>query len=274
MTKIKVKRNKNYFKISDYWDISQITEEQARAAYQDYRVFAQGFGFGSSVRYQNGKILLAESTDRITTPFDITKDSMMKRLNLYDWQFASKIEANGLKVMVIYADVSINFDIIVSLMKSLGWSKSYVADQVDIYGLKFRAISFDPMYQPSATKNVRRWKHLKHVTPLYNLKSILSNGLKPMSKNDIYDYPKRLHLLKPTITSEELDNFLVQLFLSNSNKNNNGLYCIVAIDVDNVPMNVDFYLDPRYEYGVYTKQEIPPSAITSYYIVDCNTLIK
>lgn len=53
--------------------------------------------------------------------------------------------------------------------------------------------------------------------------------------------------------------------LYNKNKNlHDGEYALLRISMNNVPSNVDFFGDPRFAYGYFTKQTIPPQALELY----------
>ena len=48
------------------------------------------------------------------------------------------------------------------------------------------------------------------------------------------------------------------------NKNahiSSGEFALLRINMNKVPMDIDFYGDGRYEFGVFSKETIPPSAI-------------
>lgn len=54
--------------------------------------------------------------------------------------------------------------------------------------------------------------------------------------------------------------------LSNVNKSpsNDGDYTLLSVSTNDIPDDIDFYKDPRYEHGFYTKQTIPPSALNVF----------
>ena len=42
---------------------------------------------------------------------------------------------------------------------------------------------------------------------------------------------------------------------------NNGKYYAIKIDLNKIPTNVKFYLDPNAKYSIYTYENIAPNAI-------------
>ena len=100
-----------------------------------------------------------------------------------------------------------------------------------------------------------------HISPFVNKDSILKNGLIPTSRNNKFDYPPRVHLLMPSLSDNQLRNIARQLYDADNNPDNDGTYCLFQIDVNKLPIDIDFYFDGRYEKGVYTKQIIPRDAI-------------
>jgi len=53
-----------------------------------------------------------------------------------------------------------------------------------------------------------------------------------------------------------------QLYKSNKNLLNDGKYALLNVDTTKIPYKIDFFYDPRYEHGYYTKQKICKEAIS------------
>lgn len=122
-------------------------------------------------------------------------------------------------------------------------------------------MSFDTMFQKDVSDEARQYQYLYHWTPLYNLESIIKNSLIPCSENKLFDYPNRLHLIKGNTSQNEIFNIGRQLCATNKKRQNNGDYVLLSINLSQVPNNTEIYYDPRYEWGYYTKVQIPYSAI-------------
>ena len=67
-------------------------------------------------------------------------------------------------------------------------------------------------------------------------------------------------MLKGDIPKREASKIGWLLF--NANKTlRDGHYALLRVTMANVPNDIEFYGDPRYQYGFFTKETIPPSAI-------------
>ena len=236
-----LKQNKSKsedFNIEDYWDIDSYSEEQIRSIYTDLSVFIYGNNFGEPLQMFNGKLKVYESSTEHTLPYKEVKEELKKSLHFLDWQIREESGANGIKLILLYSDIGENVNIIIEKMKLMGWSKSYITPVRIINGVPIRAISFDPIYQDSIKDIIRKWRYLYHISPFVNKDSILKNGLIPTSRN-----------------------IARQLYDADNNPDNDGTYCLFQIDVNKLPIDIDFYFDGRYEKGVYTKQIIPRDSI-------------
>lgn len=253
-------KNKS-FSIDDYWDLPSLSDEQIQSLYTDLLVFVCGNAYGDKLQCVDNKVEVFEAIEKHTCDYNEVKQELKTKFDFQDWQIKEEHGANNIKLVLLFSPVNQNSQIIIKEMEILGWTKSYITPVSFVKGIPVIAISFGPLYQPSIKDTVRQWTFLLHLTPLYNKESILRNGLIPSSQNSRFDYPPRLHFLKPTIPITEFENIKRQLSQANNNLRNNGEYCLFRIDLSKVPDNVEFYFDPRYEYGIYTKQAIPSNAI-------------
>ena len=246
-------------RIEDYFDLSKLTEKDVRLISNDIRVFIPHTF--DEILSDEGEILIKEST-YLTLPVNQVRKEL-KKLGFLDWQIKSEIRANKVKIIILYADIDKNTDIVVNKMLTCGWSKARISKPQYIYGTLFRVMDFDPIEQDSLTKEARFHKYLYHLTPHHNVDSILQNGIEARNENDYLSYPPRAHLIKGDVTKNIISNFGWMLY--NKNKRlQDGRYDLVRIDVSKVPHNIEFYGDPRFEYGYFTKDNIPPSAIELY----------
>lgn len=254
-------KNKS-FNIEDFWDLSSLSDEQIQSLNTDLLVFVRGNAYGDKLQCVDNKIEVFESVEKYTCEYNEVKQELKTKFDFQDWQIKEEQGANNIKLILLFSPINQNPQIIIKEMEILGWSKSYITPIRIVKGVPVIAISFDPLYQPSIKDTVRQWVFLLHLSPFYNKESILRNGLFPSYQNSRFDYPPRLHFLKPTIPIAEFENIKKQLYQANTSPKNNGEYCLFKVDLSKVSENVEFYFDPRYEYGVYTKQPIPNNAIT------------
>lgn len=254
---LKEDSNRGPIKISDYFDISSISEEDIKSITNDMRAFLQGRGFGNAI-FWNGDNVITEESQK-TLSFDKLHKELIQ-LGFQPWQVVSKIYANGIKVAVLYADIAKNTDVIIKEMLSYGWTKAHISAPMVLYGVVCRVMDFDPIEQPSITNNVHEYEYIYHSTPSKNIDSIMKNGIEARSDNDYLDYPPRAHYMKGSIGKNEAALFTWQLF--NTNKTYmDGDYAILRIRMNSVPETVEFYGDPRYPTGIFTKETILPKAL-------------
>jgi len=120
-------------------------------------------------------------------------------------------------------------------------------------------LHFEPKNQDEVNDYVRSMKHIYHVTPVKYLDKIKAIGLKPSFKNKFFAYPERTYCFIEKTSPEKIYGLKQQL------KQNEEKYCLLVLDVSKIPDTVCFYLDPNYKYGIYTKDNIPPTAIAEVY---------
>ena len=161
--------NDDILRIEDYFDLSKLTEKDVRLVSNDIRVFIPHTF--DEILSDEGEILIKEST-YLTLPVNQVKKEL-KKLGFLDWQIKSEIRANKVKIIILYADIDKNTDIVVNKMLTCGWSKARISKPQYIYGTLFRVMDFDPIEQDPLTKEARFHKYLYHLTPHHNVDSIL-----------------------------------------------------------------------------------------------------
>lgn len=244
-------------KIEDYFNIGSLTPNDIKSIANDLRVFIQGQGYDSDMS-DDGEMLIKEGANATMPVGQLRKE--LKKLGFKQWQITSKILNNKVRVVVLYADLGKNTNIIVDKMSSFGWTKALISGPMILYGIRIRAMSFDPAVQKTITKEARKYKFLYHWTPYGNVNSILKSGIEPRSENDYLSYPPKAHLMKGDIPKREASSFGWRLY--NMNKSlKDGHYALLRVDVSKVPENVEFYGDPRFSYGYFTKETVPPSSL-------------
>lgn len=129
-------------------------------------------------------------------------------------------------------------------------------------------LQFIPKYSGEITDKVQEIGHLVHITPVYNKESILKNGLSPRLKNNMFIHNGRIYFFPNDRRLYREIHFQMDDFEKNlKNKRNNQVWTLFTITVDKLK-NTKFFFDPNYLYGIYTYDNIPPSAITGYVDVD------
>lgn len=256
-------------KVSNYFDLDAIPIENLKSQYYDLNTFKINFGFGDKIMFNGGEVITEEAES--TTPIEEMKDIIKKKFHFRDWQFAVENGDNNIKLIVLYPGILRNSNIIKKTMESYGWYPSTSGFAYKGFMI-WKVISFDPMFQDTITDEAKQGGVLYHWSPSYNYENIMLNGLMPKSENNKFDYPERLHLLKSNIPYKEMFEIGYNLYKINKDKRNNGEYILFSINVSNLPNNIDFFYDPRYEYGYYTKQSILPQYITPKITYDFKNL--
>ena len=244
--------------IEKLFNFNAIPEKELMDQYVDLSFAVSSSGYGGKFVGVNGNILKEEATS--TLSIEETKKEIQNKFHLKDWQFATEKGANGIQLVILYPGIFRNTRLIKRAMSACGWSlaiKGYIVKNKMIW----RAMSFDPMFQDDVSEEARKNGYLLHWTPKYNLQSIIANGLTPRSENSIFDYPNRLHLIKGDASQTEIMNIGWQLYKTNKRKENNGDYFLLFVDMHFVPNDIEFFYDPRYEWGYYVKDKIPANAI-------------
>lgn len=251
------KQDSEKIRVEDYFDLSKLSKEDVLGMATDLRVYLYGRGFDSSFT-QDGNLVIKEGASN-TTPIKQLRNELRK-LGFKQWQIKSEIACNKVRVVILYADVVKNTDIIEKEMLSLGWTLAHTSDPTIVYGVPVRVMNFDPKEQRKLTKDARKYHYLYHWTPYKNLASVLRYGIEPRSENDFLSYPPRVHLIKGDTPKHEAAKLGWMLFNINK-KEQTGAYALVRVNVKDVPENVDFFGDPRFSYGYFTTSLIPPEAI-------------
>ena len=251
-------------KSSDKLDIftifkfDSIPEEELKKQYVDLAFTVSSSGYGGKFMGADGKILKEEATSTLSV--EETKRQIQNKFKLKDWQFATQKGCNGIRLVVLYPGIFKNTRLIKEAMAACGWSLA-IKGHIIKNKMIWRAMSFDPIFQKNIAPEARQYRYLYHWTPQYCYDAISNEGLKPKSENKLFDYPDRLHLIKGNTPQDEILNIGWQLCQSNKRSKNNGNYVLLSIDLTKISDNFEFFYDPRYEWGYYTKAAIPLAAI-------------
>ncbi len=102
---------------------------------------------------------------------------------------------------------------------------------------------------------------LYHITPHYTVGKIKKIGLCPYHKNAKFNYPSRIYFFKEDVPREILKNAAKALDKYSKRKIKDGIYRVLKIDVNSLPDNIKFFVDPNARYALYTLNNIPPNCI-------------
>lgn len=248
------------------FDLSLIPKDSLKKQYVNFKFNKVISEYGSPVSEASKQLICLEGVQH-TFGIDDVKDSISKKYGLKDWQFLIKEGDNDIKIALVIPHISMNEQFIVDDMYALGYYENYREFEEED-GLVYTIIKFDPIYPKDITNEVRTQKNIRHLTPKYNLESIIKYGFIPQSSNSKFKYPPRLHFLKEDIDLFNIKHLGRQLNKFNDNKNNTGEYLLFTIDVSLIPKNVKFIGDSSYKFGICTYQSIPYNSVIK--IEECN----
>lgn len=251
--------NKNY----KSWDdlINSIPKKELYEAYNDPFIMAGSNAWDNPFdNNENSPLRLHESFKFAVSP-EFVEDAIRVYTRLRNWQIHKSKGKNGVGIYVLLAKNDPTIRLIKLGMKKMGYFFARSAPFVDKYGKEWIKYQFDPLIQDDNTNEILKQKFLYHITPQYNVDSILKNGLLPRHDNDIYYYPDRVYMFA-TDDMDKIKKWGYRLYFANGDERNDGNYTILQVDT-NVLKNdkVKLYYDPNLPDGVYTTDKISPNAI-------------
>lgn len=256
---------KKKFDLEKIFHLSQISKDEFDKQYRDYAFDGISNGYNGRFMVVNGGVLKEEAQE--TLPYEETKKEMINKYKLEDWQIMPHMESNNIQLISLVPNLGNNRDLLKDGMQNCGWYLGIEYPQV-INNQQWLVMSFEPLFQEDVSKNFEGDIYFYHWTPLYNLKSILTQGLVPKSENDIFSYPNRVHLIKPNVDFNEIMGIGERLCNANRDKRNDGKYALLKLSRKRFPENIQIFYDPRYEGGCYVKQAIPSNAIVERRLVN------
>jgi hypothetical protein len=210
-----------------------------------------------------------------TYPIDKTIEYIKKRFNLGDRQISKSKMENGVEqILVIFPCVNNNEKMLIKAFNLCGYHLSY--PKLDnIVKNNWMILQFEPKFQDDISQTIKKTeKYLLHITPKYNLKKILNIGLSPKTKNNLFDYPNRIYLLKGSTPPNEIMFLINKLHEANQNEFNDGEYALILLNINELSDNISLFLDSNFENGLFTTDYIKPNAIYNVEIININQIKK
>jgi len=248
---------------SKYFDIDNLSNNELNWIKSNLEGICQSSCFGGPFMEIDGNII-AEQAKVTMSPEDV-RSEMIKKFRLKEYQIIITTYANHIRIVILTSINQKNVRLIIKAMDACGWSIATRRPVRNDKGEMFMELSFDPIFQNDESTIIRSAKFLYHWIPYYHFDSIITNGLEPRSENDLFEYPPKIHILKGNIPSDEVYNIGKSLCMVNNKEQNDGRYVLLSIDLSKVPNDVEFYYDPRYEYGCYAKKKIDAQALNPIY---------
>ena len=102
-----------------------------------------------------------------------------------------------------------------------------------------------------------------HVAPYRFKDKILSQGLVPLHKNNMFTYPDRVYLISGNESLDASYEMARMLRSADKNNRNNGMYALFGVTLDGLD-DVKFYKDWNIDHAdaYYTHENIPPRNVS------------
>lgn len=191
-------------------------------------------------------------------------------LNEANFLITSKVQNNSksIDLLTIILPKTVNKEFIGKVKSRMEMCGYYLNKKPSIKNGEIIMV-FAPKFIENISDKIReRCRYLYHLTYDVYLNKIQRKGLIPSSKNTVFKYPDRIYLmLGNNLNSKQLEIFKILRFFRNksnnqeSNPNEVGNSSILMIDLEKVPNNVQFFVDPMTCNAIYTTDNIPPTAI-------------
>lgn len=252
---------KKYDKLNNgfVFDLSKIPKEELEKQYVD---FSKQFSFRSYANPLSKDVngYLFESFGDVL-PSDAVVKALMMEYKLKEWQFKCIEYCNKVSIYILIPDIGDNVNKITADMDRMG----YFLGQDFINGNGWRQVNYEPKEQEDNTEEIKeKFKVLLHLTPYYNVDSIMRFGLIPKNANLMYNYPQRVYMLTQNVTEDDFWNLGNGLSTANMDSRNTGIYILLKITLKKVPDDVKFFYDPNMPNAVYTTKGIPSECVEIY----------
>lgn len=142
-------------------------------------------------------------------------------------------------------------------LTACGWYMSYCED----FSKKGYSLSiFEKRFQTTEGVLANSEKYLYHLAPISRLPKIMKIGLCPKSGCKLGFHPDRVYLFSNELSTMELYHWKSQLSATERKETVKNGYALLKINTEG--LNIAFYADPNLDGAVYTRENIPPSAIS------------
>lgn len=173
-----------------------------------------------------------------------------------------KLNINVTKESNVFKIAGINKEdlpAILLLTNNLGWFPSWISSPFyngkyskDIEINTTSKIRFEAKYDEKVEIVP---EFLYHATPSSNTSKIQEKGLSPKSRSKASYHPERIYLLKDLSHAEDLADMFYQ-------KTGETIWDLLKINTQKIPGDyLKLYIDPNYQHGYCTLNNIPPQAI-------------
>lgn len=211
-----------------------------------------------------------------TYPIEKTIDYVSRALKIDESCFDVNEGENGVKkIFVKINEDSTPKNLVIAAFEYCGYFHSVDKETRYCEDGIYTTLVFEPKHQKDDTSEIlKNNKHLYHISPRVFEGSILKRGLSPKSKNIYFKYPERVYLISEGCKETYIFNLAWQISESISYDNlwkniddankNPYTWTIYEIDAAKLQDDIRVFKDPNWEYGIFTPDNINPSAIIRY----------
>ena len=255
-------KHKKKVDLAKIFDLDKIPEEELKKQYYDISLVHSFSGYGSHLLKVNNKYI-TENDSRVRPANEVKRELDLK-YNLSPWQIKIIERGHDIQICLCIANFMQGINDIINDMEQMGYFLSVSENVQDSFQQVWVKMQFEPKYQMDENNKILSYGDLYHLTPIYNLKDIQTNGLTPSSKNGMFNYPNRIYFFIGNTPIQEIGILGKQLYAANKDPRNNGQYILLKIDSERLRDKVELHYDPNYPYGVFTEDTISSSFISIF----------
>lgn len=224
---------------------------------------------------------ITEATEYLKQIQEVKKN-IISTYPISEEQFLIKEGEHGLYAAILIALTDDNADIIEYAMESQGFFRSQPTNEQLLIDRKNRAwldMRFEPKNPDDVTMDLKdKYKYVYHLVPSIKEKDIEKNGIKASNNNPMYRYSEnRVFVTEGNIKNQGIQDLVDTLYLQALKKHIENLtneYTLFKIDLSSLDNKIRFFYDINEKHGLYTKMDIPATAIVGKKHVYANSGIS
>lgn len=244
--------------------LDSLSEEESEKLCMDYSKILHCAGFGNPLTIlMLNRSIINEGLIR-TYPIEKTISYISAYFDLHPKQVMVETSAddNIARIIVYIPSIKDNVQVMIDAMRYCGHHLRSPKVET-IKPNTWVWLQFEPLIQKDESRTIRNEENkLYHLTPYCNVGKIKHIGFSPRSKNELFNYPRCVYLLRGSLEDTEIKSIGKNLCAKNSSEWNNGEYALITIDIDKIPNDVEMYLDKNYPHGIFVTKNIEPDVIT------------
>lgn len=258
----------------DVFNLDNIPMEVLDNAWKRYHPFLLTIDH----RHPLSNHLIKEGTD-YKKQLEFVKDVITNTFPIPQENFVIKEGNHGLFAAILIALTDDNLDVIEEAMEKKRFFRSQPTDEkilTDRKNRKWLDVRFEPMDPDDVTEDIHRlYNSLYHLAPSKFENEIKRNGLIVSNRNSEYKYSEeRVFFMEGDVSNEDIQQLVNTLYDQALNKNIDGLtpsYTLFKFDLNKLDRTFRFFYDINEPKGIYTKSNVPPSAIVEVKTITAKT---